>query len=237
MKIFDAHFHIDKGYGQCAVEVQHRNVIFNSLSQYRERAGEVNSNDVVTLVFDFKNDPDFVRSQIAEKKIKGIKIHSKIQQIADEDYPALFAELKKTDLSNMVVTVDAFYWGHDYAYQPNLKRIIELVELFPQTPFVIAHSGSIKVLEYFLHLRTLPNVYFDLSLSLAYLKYASVMQDFKVMLKFGNPDRIVFGTDYPAVTDKDQLDCFLALCEEVNMSEESKSKILFDNAYALFKTS
>lgn len=233
-RIFDAHYHIDNNYEGCTFDAAHRNVIFNSVDQYKAKQQVVSSEDYKTLVFDFRNNLEFVINEIQEKKIHGLKIHSKIQQIADEDYETLFEKLKGVLPGNLVVTVDAFYSGHELKYQPNLNRIAEMAKLFPETPFVIAHSGGIKVLEYFMHLRTLPNIYFDLSFSLVYLKHASVMQDFKVLLKFGHPDKIIFGTDYPFISDGEQLRCFETLANDLNLAEETRNKILFENAFRLF---
>lgn len=205
MRIFDAHFHIDKQYACSEMEATHRHVIFNSVLQYQEMRHLVRDTDVVSLVFDYKNNLEFVQNEIAQKNINGIKIHSKIQGITEQDYVHLFDGMQRTNLEGMVVTVDAFYSQHNLLVQPNLQKISEMVQLFPKNNFVIAHSGGIHVLEYFMHLRTLPNVYFDLSFSLEYLKYASVMQDFKLLLRFGNPEKIIFGTDAPFISDKAQL--------------------------------
>jgi predicted TIM-barrel fold metal-dependent hydrolase len=77
-------------------------------------------------------------------------------------------------------------------------------------------------------------VVFELSLSLSYLKHASVHADFGVLLRFGDRNRIIFGTDYPYVDANDQLQVFLHLADELNMSEADRDKILFGNACGLF---
>jgi predicted TIM-barrel fold metal-dependent hydrolase len=109
-----------------------------------------------------------------------------------------------------------------------------MASLFPDNTFIIAHSGGIKVLEYFLHLKNCPNVVFELSLSLSYLKHSSVFADFGVLLRFGDRNRIVFGTDFPYVDANDQLQCFLKLADSLSINETDRDKILYTNAQNLY---
>jgi predicted TIM-barrel fold metal-dependent hydrolase len=234
MKVFDCHFHTDKGTVDYSIAAVKRNIIFNSIEQFKNIDLTGFENDSISLIFDYKDNLNFVAEQIQKKSIQALKIHSRIQHIADEDYAVLFKAFETFANKGLPVIIDAFYYGSDYEYQPNLRRIIEMVKLFPNTKFIIAHSGGIKVLEYFLHLRSFDNVYFDLAFSLAYLKTASVYQDFKVLLRFGNYEKILFGTDYPYVKADDQLNSFLELVDELEISEESIGKMLYDNSNSIF---
>jgi predicted TIM-barrel fold metal-dependent hydrolase len=234
MKVFDCHFHIDKGTVDYSIEADKRNIIFNSVEQYQNNDLSGFENDSISLIFDYKNNLNFVTEQIQKKSIQGLKIHSRIQQITDEDYVGLFKAFEPFANKGLPIIIDAFYYGSDYEYQPNLRRIIEMVKLFPDTKFIIAHSGGIKVLEYFLHLKNIQNVYFDLAFSLSYLKNASVYQDFKVLLRFGDHEKILFGTDFPYVKADDQLNRFLELVDELKISEESIVKMLYNNSNNIF---
>lgn len=235
MRIFDAHFHIDKGFDDYQIDRSGCNVIFNSFEQYNEKRNEVPEGYSVTLIYDYKRDINFIHEEIKANRVNAIKIHSRIQKLREADWNNLIVEIEKTLVFNVPVLIDAFYYGTDYDCQANLGKIIELIKKYPNTNFIIAHAGGIKVLEYFLHLRTLPNVYFELSFSLSYLKYASVMADFKVLLRFGIHDNIIFGTDYPFISETDQLNCFLEIANELKMSEASIEKILYSNAAKLYK--
>jgi predicted TIM-barrel fold metal-dependent hydrolase len=234
MKIFDAHFHVDNLNIAYNIDVTKKNIIFNSVEEYKQKSYFKSNHDVISLIYDYKHNLDFVRDEISNYKIKALKIHSRLQQIADHEYEKLFQSLSDVLPERMPVIIDAFYTGVDYDFQPNLARIIQLIKLFPKTPFIIAHSGGIKVLEYFLHLRCFDNVYFELSFSLAYLKYSSVNQDFKVLLKFGNYKKIIFGTDYPYIDAKTQLEVLLEMFFELKISDEKANSILFNNSDELF---
>jgi predicted TIM-barrel fold metal-dependent hydrolase len=236
MRIFDNHFHIDQGTRGYEIPVDRKNVIFNFFSQYEERKHEVEPQDTITLLFDYQHHLKYIQQLAREGRIQGLKVHSRLQKIKEEDYPDLFDAFQTMTVYQLPVILDAFYTGSEMAIQPNLNRFAEMISLFPETPFIIAHSGGIKVLEYFMHLRKLPNVYFDLSFSLSYLQHASVYQDFLTLMKFGDKQRILFGTDFPFINDKDQLEVCLDMAKKTHISDAELDNILYANAEKIFDT-
>lgn len=235
MQIFDCHFHITNGLEGYDIRPDGKNIIFNTIDEYRQKKGEKASEDKISLIFDYKSNLDLVASEVKKGGISALKIHSRIQKISEADYPMLFDAFEKQIPKGIPVIFDAFYFGSDLDFQPNLKKITEFAKRFKENPVIVAHSGGIRVLEFFLHLKELENVYFDLSFSLAYLSHAAVYQDFKVLIKFGNPQRIMFGTDFPFISAKDQLNHFFALAQAVSMSEQKQHQILFENAHSIFQ--
>lgn len=235
MNIFDTHYHIDQGGEGYNIHPQRRNWIFNFTDQYKLHASSVPKDDTRTLIFDYNHQLPFIRQEIAAGQLAAFKIHSRLLKITDTDYSDLFDAFSPFSHLGLPVIMDAFYFGDDLDVQPNLKRIAEMARLFPETTFIIAHSGGIKVLEYFLHLKNLPNVVFELSLSLSYLKHASVYKDFEVLLRFGDKNRIIFGTDFPYVDAAEQLQQFLHMARATGLSEEYQDKILYANASRMFR--
>lgn len=234
MRIFDAHYHLDKGEENYNIEADRRNYIFNYIEQYRLHSSNIDQKHPRSLLFDFSDEFNFVKQEVKSGRIQGLKIHSRLQKLHDEDYEKLFDAYSEVSDHKLPTILDAFYFGDDLSVQPNLNRIAQMVKLFPDNTFIIAHSGGIRVLEYFLHLKNLPNVVFELSLSLSYLKYASVHRDFSVLLRFGDRNRIIFGTDFPYVDAGDQLNVFLYLAHELGIREADMDKILFANAERVF---
>jgi predicted TIM-barrel fold metal-dependent hydrolase len=234
MRLFDAHFHIDRGADGYSLQPECRNWIFNRIDQYKEWTDKVPAGDTQTLIFDFQKQQDWVVAEAASGRIQGLKIHSRLLGIREHNYPDLFDAYSRVAHLKLPTVIDAFYIGHEMDIQPNLQRIAEMVSLFPDNTFIIAHSGGIRVMDYFLHLKNCPNVVFELSLSLSYLKHASVFADFGVLLRFGDRNRIIFGTDYPYVDAHDQLLCFLQLADSLKMPESDREKILYTNAKELF---
>jgi predicted TIM-barrel fold metal-dependent hydrolase len=236
MRIFDNHFHIDQGTRGYEIPVERKNVIFNFFSQYEERKNEVEKQDTTTLLFDYQHRLKYIQQLAKDGQIQGLKIHTRLQKIKEEDYPDLFDAFQTMTVYQLPVILDAFYTGSEMEIQPNLKRFSEMISLFPETSFIIAHSGGIKVLEYFMHLRKLPNVYFDLSFSLSYLQHASVYQDFLTLMKFGDKQHILFGTDFPFINAKDQLAVCLEMSKKINVSDADLDNILYANAEKIFDT-
>jgi predicted TIM-barrel fold metal-dependent hydrolase len=235
MRIFDAHYHIDRGAEGYNLQPEGRNWIFNQTQQYLDWTDKVPSTDTKTLIFDFHKKQDWVVAEATSGRIQGLKIHSRLLCIREHDYPDLFDAYSRVSYLKLPTVIDAFYIGEDLDVQPNLKRIAEMASLFPDNTFIIAHSGGIKVLEYFLHLKNCPNVVFELSLSLSYLKHSSVFADFGVLLRFGDRNRIVFGTDFPYVDATSQLSQLLKISRELGLTEQDQDKILYANAELIFK--
>jgi predicted TIM-barrel fold metal-dependent hydrolase len=234
MRLFDAHFHIDRGAEGYNLQPEGRNWIFNRIDQYKEWIDKVPAGDTQTLIFDFQKQQDWVVAEAASGRVQGLKIHSRLLGIQDHDYPDLFDAYSRVAHLKLPTVTDAFYIGHELDIQPNLQRIAEMVSLFPDNTFIIAHSGGIRVMDYFLHLKNCPNVVFELSLSLSYLKHSSVYADFGVLLRFADRNRIIFGTDFPYVDAQDQLKVFLKMADDLNMNETDREKILYTNAKKLF---
>ena len=234
MRIFDAHCHIEKTLEGYNIPSQQKNIIFNDIELYKNKQYEVVGNDTKTLLFDFKKNLAYVKEQLKTKAIQGFKVHSRLQQIAEADYEELYDAFQGMDADGLPVVFDAFYTGNQMEFQPNLNRIIDFARLFPKNTIIIAHCGGYRVLEYLQHLKNVNNIVFELSFSLSYLQYSSVFKDFQLLLRFADRNRIIFGTDFPYVDAKDQLQVFLRLADELNMNEADRDKILFGNACGLF---
>jgi predicted TIM-barrel fold metal-dependent hydrolase len=234
MNVFDCHFHIETGLDRYDINIAGKNVIFNSFGSYHQFKGQVGEQDSTSLIFDYRNNFDEVRQLMTARKIDALKIHNRVQQIAAADYPVLMEHLEEANPA-LPIIIDAFYFGDDLEFQPDLANIISIARRFPNNPVIVAHCGGIEILKYFYHLKSLDNIFFDLSFSLAYLKNTSVYTDFKNLIKYGNRDNIMFGTDYPFVSAKLQLDAFTEIADEMNVTEQAREKMLYSNAVSVFK--
>ena len=163
-RIFDCHLHIDSGLGSYNLNIVNANVIFNDVNQYILEKDKFTTY-YKTLIFDFKDNFDFVVGEIFSNHIHAIKIHSRRQQISENDYCELLSLLKSVN-KNIPIIYDAFYYGNALEFQPSLKGLLYLVKELPNTNFIVAHAGGYKALEYFFHLSGLSTFAFDLSFSL-----------------------------------------------------------------------
>jgi predicted TIM-barrel fold metal-dependent hydrolase len=233
MKIFDCHCHIENGLDKYSIVSIQKNIIFNSIESFNSYSSSVSPNDSITLIFDYKNHLTVIKDEIQKKTIRALKIHSRVQQISKKDYPNLIEALEVI-MPTIPIIYDAFYFGDNLDFQPSLKSIIKIAKKFPHLPIVIAHCGGYNALKYFYHLRTIENIYYDLSFSLVYLKNTSIFTDIKNLMQFTDKNKILFGTDYPFVDAQAQLNLCLSLCRELSFLETDMEKILFLNSSNLF---
>lgn len=234
MEIFDCHVHIFNGLEDYNLDVRGMNIIFNQVETYQKWKDHFQSNWSVSLIFDFKNNLAFVKEQIASGRIDALKVHSRIQKLSPTDYRDLKESLKEVP-SGLPVILDAFYYGDELEFNPNLDQFIQLIKFFPERKFIIAHCGGYEVLKYFFHLRTLPNVYYDLSLSLQYFVDSSLRQDYVKLLKYTPASKVLFGSDYPYASPRLQMEILEGMLKHLQIKKEDVRKMTYDNAKTIFE--
>lgn len=163
-----------------------------------------------------------------KKKISALKIHSRLQQISAEDYPALLKHLKKLNTDTPII-YDAFYYNSDLLYQPSLSFLITLATKFPKIKFIVAHAGGYNILQYFFHLRDLKNIAYDLSFSLQYLQDSSCYTDLVKLIKFSNRDKLFFGTDYPLAAPGKQFEILNNILQHLRYTDQEKENVFCNN--------
>jgi hypothetical protein len=215
-KVFDCHVHIDNGLNDYNIALGNANIIFNDIKQYKIEKNNFSSY-YKSLIFDFKNNYDYVADEILSNQVHAVKIHSRIQQIREVDYPELLIVLKKINKSIPII-YDAFYYGNDLEFQPSLNGLIYLAKGLPCTKFVVAHAGGYKILDYFFHLKGLQNVAFDLSFSLQYLLDSSAELDLIKLIKHTQKEKLFFGSDFPYADPKLQSDKLIEILMKMNIS-------------------
>jgi predicted TIM-barrel fold metal-dependent hydrolase len=132
------------------------------------------------------------------------------------------------------VILDAWYYGSELKYNPDLEGLIQIAKSQPNRNFVIAHAGGYRIIEYFYHTRELENVHYDLSLTTQYLRDSSLYLDFKKFIKWIEKDRILFGSDYPYGLPKMQYENIRLIMDELQINRLDKDKISFKNAKRIY---
>jgi predicted TIM-barrel fold metal-dependent hydrolase len=237
MKIFDCHYHFkstdslsDEHYGSD----DYRNVIINYVDEYKVVISSLPlARTTISLIFDYRDNFDYVKSQIVSGKLSALKIHSRTQKIAASDYDELLDKLHQTN-TKLPIIVDAFYYGQDLEFQPNLGAIIRIAKEFPENKIIVAHCGGYEILKYFFHLRKLDNIFWDLSFSLQYLQDSSCFTDLKKLIKFTAKDRIMYGSDCPWAEPRFQVDVLKSVIHELALTPAESDQIFFKNAFHVF---
>jgi predicted TIM-barrel fold metal-dependent hydrolase len=83
-------------------------------------------------------------------------------------------------------------------------------------------------------LRNLENVYYDLSFSLQYLSDTSCFLDLIKLIKYTNKNKIMFGSDHHWASAKFQFEILNGIFDKLQLNQEEKQKILYDNSQEVF---
>ncbi len=148
-------------------------------------------------------DPEAEIERAEKLGLVGIKLHPDFQHfcIDDEKMFPTYKILEKKKLPVLFHTGDRRYdWSGP-------KRLIKLMEKFPDLIVVGAHFGGYSEWESAKAYPKHKNLYFDTSSSLEYME-EGLPQEF--IAHFG-AEQFMFGSDFPMWTPKEELSKFLAL--------------------------
>ena len=161
--------------------------------------------------------------EIISLGLKGVKLHPDIQKFKIDDYRCLkiYELCEAKGLPILMHTGDSRY---DYS---NPNRLMPILDIYDKLIIIGAHFGGWSVWkEASRQLNGYKNLYVDSSSALYALKPHEAVE----LIQMYGEDRVLFGTDYPMWSPKEELDRFCAL----GLSHKSNEKILYHNACNLF---
>lgn len=163
--------------------------------------------------------------ELLELGLKGVKLHPDIQGFKLDDYRCLkIYELCEGRLPLLLHTGD-----HRYDFS-NPNRLKPILDTYTGLTVIGAHFGGWSMWEQAAEeLHQYPNLYVDSSSSL----YAISPEIGQKLVRCYGADRVLFGTDYPMWSPKEELERFFAM----GLTEEENEKILWRNAARLFSIS
>ena len=162
--------------------------------------------------------------QILDLGLHGVKLHPDIQRFELDD-PRIFAlceELEANDLTLLIHT------GDDRFDFSNPNRLIPLLKAFPKLKVIGAHFGGHTMWQE--AARQLAGNYENLWVDCSSSFFALNKEEARDLIHAYGADRVLFGTDYPMWSPKEELKVFRSL--ELDPQEEQA--ILWDNAARLF---
>lgn len=162
--------------------------------------------------------------QILDLGLHGVKLHPDIQRFELDD-PRIFAlceELEANDLTLLIHT------GDDRFDFSNPNRLIPLLKAFPKLKVIGAHFGGHTMWQE--AARQLAGNYENLWVDCSSSFFALNKDEARDLIHAYGADRVLFGTDYPMWSPKEELKVFRSL--ELDPQEEQA--ILWNNAARLF---
>ena len=241
--LYDSHIHIEDnvakktyvGMSEYDCNLTGGNLIVNYLDMYDSYRQHVKNNFTLTCIFDYtseKNIKTFVK-RVCKGEIQGAKIHTKIQNVTTKDYQLLGEKIHEIPV-HVPVIIDAWYDWSDMQYQPNMINIIDIVKQHSDRTFIIAHIGGYKIMEWFMHTRKIPNIMYDMSLSPTFFNGSSVSLDIEHFVKWVDPGKILYGTDYPYVKPSTHKAIVNNILNRAGRSSGDIDKIYIDNFLKIF---
>ena len=169
---------------------------------------------------DIQGDFDY----LIELGLKGVKLHPDFQQFAmDEERAFRIGEVVREGKVPMLVHCGDFRYNYS-----NPKQIKAFLDKFPDIRFIGAHFAGWSVWEEATEmLSDYENIYVDLSSSLYALSPETAL---KLIHAYGS-DRVLWGSDYPMWESVSEMEYF----NKIDLTEEERSQILYENAAKLLK--
>ena len=165
------------------------------------------------------------------KRIKnngdGIKFQPEFQNFYVDDEKAfpIYAKAEKLDIPVL------FHCGEELSgtmlVRSSPDRILKVKEAFPDLKLIAAHFGGFKFWDEVKKHLLGKDIYLDTSFFFDYLPKEEIVS----MLSQHRPDRLLFGTDFPLIDQKKDIDFLKGL----KLGKDLKEKILFHNASEILK--
>lgn len=158
--------------------------------------------------------------RVKKAGVKGFKFHPDFQffNVDDDKMLKVYEEIGP----DYPILIHAGDSNTDYS---SPYRFARLLEIFPNHKFIAAHLGGYSEWDQVkIHLLG-KNIYFDTSSSM----WRLTPQETEELIKGHGVEKVLFGTDYPAMSHKDELEKFLKL----NFTNEEFEMMLYKNAEKL----
>jgi predicted TIM-barrel fold metal-dependent hydrolase len=178
-----------------------------------------------------------LRSLLEAKALKGLKLYPGYEPFypADPKLTPAYELAEEFDVPVMIHTGDTYAPTGKVKYAHPL-HVDEVAVDFPRVKFLICHLGNPWFRDCMEVVYKNSNVYTDISgLTLGEFNdrfEAYMRQQLKEMILWGvDPNRVLYGTDWPLAS----MESYLDFMEELRLPSRDKDLMFFENAAALFK--
>ncbi len=166
--------------------------------------------------------------RLRDAGIRGVKVHPDYMgpTIDDAVYDPIFSACIDNDL--FVITHSGWDFISPDFIHASPERILKVIEKFPELKFVSSHMGANKQWDEVEKFLIGKNIWLDTSL--VPISDMSAEQCER-MIKNHDPDKILFGSDFPWCSMKTEIE----FMEFLDISAELRAKIYSENALKLFE--
>lgn len=159
--------------------------------------------------------------RIVSLGLKGIKLHSDFQKF-DIDDPNAYKIYETAEKMKLPILFHVGDFRYEYS---DPDRLAKVMELYPDLTIIGAHFAGWSEWDKAEKLFAGGKIYCDLSSSL----YAMTPERAGELIHTLGVERVMFGTDYPMWTPKEELEKF----DKIPLTKEERELILYKNALRL----
>lgn len=167
---------------------------------------------------------------VSQFGVRGIKLHPRLQGLRLDHLERLVPVAERCAHHGVPLVICSFLGGAGLFQGRTLELCHELARACPKTTLVMAHAGGHRPLEALLILKANPNVYVDLSFSPLYFRGSSVVSDIEYLIQRADPQRVLFGSDFPEASIADSAAFVRDAAARVHLTPAHVEAILHDNA-------
>jgi len=166
--------------------------------------------------------PDFVSElgRMGELGLKGIKIHPDFQGF-DIDDPRMWPIYEEIGDRFIVL----FHVGDIVSQASSPRKLAKVLDEFPKMRIIAAHLGGWSRWDEAKECLLKRDIYIDTSSTFWCLPKEEIVG----LIRYHGLDRVLFGTDYPMVSHKQEIKNIMSL----PLTETEKEKIFYENAKGL----
>jgi uncharacterized protein len=205
-----------------------------------ERVKDSQLNTAGTLHPGAKNIPEML-CNFEQRNIKAIKFCSFSQRFSLQD-PKTFEMLERIQEHNIhsrskfflifdTLMLADFYFGSDPAHNTTPELLGELTNNFPSINFIGAHMGGLLApfKDIKTYLKPASNLFLDTSNGAHVLDENQYIE----LIKKHGPEHIIFGTDWPWFTHREEIRLQHTLFDKAGFTKEEKACIFANNILQL----
>jgi len=148
----------------------------------------------------------------------------------------LIGEFAAAAAQRFCIIIDTFYLAYEYLGTPadcmtTPELLGKLVQTYPELDFVAAHMGGLGAPRELIyrHLPPAPNFYLDTSVAAHTLSE----RDFLRLLELHGPDHVIFGTDWPWLSHRNEIKLIGKLLDQAKLDPLEKEKVFSRNIAGL----
>ncbi len=180
-----------------------------------------------------------LRQFLRDDAVRGLKLYPGYEPFFPNDpiLEPVYSLAKEFRVPVMIHSGDTYTPGGKLKYAHPLN-VDEVAVDHPDVDFIICHLGNPWIRDCMEVVYKNKNVYTDIS-GLVLGDFSDRFESFmrkqlQEMLEYGvEPDRVLFGTDWPLAS----MESYLEFIEELSIPEREREKIMWENAARLFRFS